>query len=296
MRKKTIQIDIIIAIAILLGFLIPTISSTLYPYIMYAVMTIMFLNFLKIEYKESISYKTLFLYIASNILIIPFVAYLLTHNIEDPQLKIGLMFCALAPSAIMCPVYASFVGGSRLQATTISVFSNLFSVISIPGLLFLYTGTLVKVDYTQLLLKITYIIVLPYLLALIIKRNTNAVKILTKHYDLTVKSIVFTTIYTIIGKNSTMLLNKNMIPLLLLVFLLTLLSFLMGWILGVFAQLKKLQRNTLTICTGIRNSALIIGIIVSSFEPRVGIPAISYIIFHQSINAILVRLYNKGVI
>lgn len=295
-KKEIFSFDVIIVLAILIGFIIPNFSFYIYKYLVITIIVAMFLNFLKLNLRESFEAKVIFLWIFSNILILPAIAYLLSFFIDNSELKLGILLVSLAPAAIMSPVYASLIGGNKLQATAISVLSNLLSIISIPLLLFIYTGKHITINYSTLMLNIAYIILLPFIIALIIKRIDVIKTNILKYHDVTLKFLLFISLYAIIGENSKSLLDRNIIFLIMIVFIFTIISFSLGYLFSKFAGLKRPEKNTLTLCTGIRNTSLMIGIIASSFTAGAALPTIIYVITHQVINTLLVRLDRKGII
>ena len=298
-KREWLSIELVIAASIILGFLLPYLSAYIYQYIIYLILIMMFLTFLAVDLKETFSVKVLVLWFISNILILPFIGYIFSLFVIKEEFRLGVLLITLAPAAIMNSFYVSLVGGNKLQAAAISVLSNLLAIIVIPLLLFIYTGKYIAINYLSLILSLIYVILVPFIISMVFRRLSFlsfAAKAVSDKTAIITKILLFVLLYAMIGVNSASLLKTDIVSVIAISSLLTALSFVAGYFSGIFSKLNRQEKNTLMISTGIRNNALMIGIISSSFAPLVALPIIVNIITHQVINVILIRLHKKNII
>lgn len=277
-----------IYLAIILGFLFP--SEIEYELaIPFLLATILFFSFLKINFKWSNFFrKELCYYFFIGILLIPFVVFIFTKNL-DPLLRLGLFMVSITPPAIGAPIIVDIVKGNRELVISNVVFYNLLSPLTYSLLLNIYFGkSEVVIPVKQIFLKLVLMLCIPLMLAVIVK---NFVRLSEKLQNIS-RIVSPTSFILVVGvavssasNNLLTLKSIDLLKVAIFVLILAICSFFSGYILSKNDVTKK----TLAIVFGHKNSTLTTWVILSNFTPPVVIPIIVYILFHNIINGIIIH-------
>jgi predicted Na+-dependent transporter len=93
-----------------------------------------------------------------------------------------MLLILLLPAAVASPAFTILFGGKPELSLKILIYSSFLSVLSIPLIMGLLPGSLVKVNAGQLLMTMVYTIVLPFLIHLPL-RNISRVRHIINRYN-----------------------------------------------------------------------------------------------------------------
>ncbi len=171
------QIDryfwILLVLGITLGFLFPQFFMGFESLIIYIVMAIAGILFLKVDILDIITHikqPFFMLYIAFINLIITPIATFYIFGYFVPKLAPALLLIAALPSGVSSGAFTDMMKGKTSLTTTIIVLTNLLSVVTIPALFLLLNNTQLDIDVYELGLNILKILGIPFVIATIIRK------------------------------------------------------------------------------------------------------------------------------
>ena len=118
-----------------MGF-ISTFLANFDGYVIYILMAIMGLIFLKVDIIDAVMHMKrpfLMLYICFvNMIFIPLIGYFLIFKNLDPSLGVGLLLLSALPTGVSSVVFTDIMQGRASLNLTIVILSNLLSIFTIP--------------------------------------------------------------------------------------------------------------------------------------------------------------------
>lgn len=150
--------------AILLGFIFPQPLMQFEGQVLYIIMSILFLIFLKVDLSEVIHFikrPILLLHILSlNLIFIPLITFFIFKPL-DPELTMGLLLLAALPSGVSSAAFTDIMEGHTSLSLTIILFSTLIAPITIPALFLLLYKTDLALNYWDLTQNLLLILFIP---------------------------------------------------------------------------------------------------------------------------------------
>jgi predicted Na+-dependent transporter len=159
--------------AICLGLFAPQIVLPLEGLVIYIVMAIVGLLFLKVDIIDVFTHikQPLFLlYVAIiNLIITPLVTFFIFKYIS-PELTPGLVLLAALPSGVTSAAFTDMMKGKTSLTLTIIIFTNLLSIITIPFIFYILFNASLDINAVELGLNIFKVFAIPFFIAKVIKR------------------------------------------------------------------------------------------------------------------------------
>ena len=140
------------------------------------------------------------------LILLPVIAYLLIIILKTPvELALGVMLIAAAPGGVTSNVLTKFANGDVALSISITAFTSLISIVSVPYIVFLsidlFNITYVEKEVSMLgiSLKMFFVVTIPVIIGMIIRKFCNVVieknmKMIEK-ISIGLFSLVFISIY-----------------------------------------------------------------------------------------------------
>ena len=150
--------------------------------------------------------KEFFIGLICQLIILPLVGYLLIISLKTPvELALGVMLIAAAPGGVTSNVLTKFANGDVALSISLTAFTSLISIISVPFIIFLsidlFDITYVEKEVSMLgiSLKMFFVVTIPVILGMIIRKLFNnfieqKMKVIER-ISILLFSIVFIAIY-----------------------------------------------------------------------------------------------------
>lgn len=167
--------SVIILSGVLLAFLWPTPGLLIKPYLIYLLGAMMTLSCLKIDLKELKSIKTewwRYLMLMLMIFLIPSILTFFFHifTLKDNALYIGMMLAASIPCGISIVFITDILGGYSSKALITTTLAHMVSPIMTPLVFWFFVHKIITVDFSAMIILILKLVIIPLVLAQIIKR------------------------------------------------------------------------------------------------------------------------------
>lgn len=278
--------------SILLGFFIPSLA-VLKPAMPYLLMFMLFLSFVRLQFKlGNFIRKELLYFPAVVLLILPFVIAFLTRNME-PAYRIGFFIVSITPQALGSPVIVDGAYGDRELIIANVVLYNLLAPFIFAFLTKFHLGADVAIDVVGIMLNVAKIVFIPLGIALVVRRFEKA-KIAVNKVARVFNTLALFMIVAAAVSSSTDRLKNAPLGETLTIFGLTMLLASSLFAVGYIISLKnEKMRRTLPVVLGHKNTVLTILVALSNFSGPAAIPAVLYLISHHLLNSLHMGIFSR---
>lgn len=280
--------SILILAAVILGLLIPS-AQALKGIIPYFLGLLLFFNFLKLEisFKDILTYRLLY-FLVFVLGIYPFL-FMWLNPFKDIWLQTGCFLILITPTAFASPVMANLIQADGKLIINALVFSNLLAPFYYPVLLSLYFEQSVTIPYSQIIIKLAALVLLPLLLSRLVRKNQKLYKNLAKYSSFSFFIFLFLIFLAIAAASSHLLEmpSSKILYIFLIVFSIALLLFVTPYL---FLEKLKIKK-ALSLHFGNKNTTLAIWLVLTYFDERAAIPIALYIVSHHIVNSSLLIIF-----
>ncbi|MEK9656984.1 MAG: hypothetical protein VW378_01260 [bacterium] len=183
LRKVEKYFPIFLILAVLSGFIFTKIFLQLESYILYYLMGIMTLLYLKIDLIDIIRHikkPILLIYISViHLLALPLFSYWLFQFLKT-DIRMSIVLLAALPAGVSSAVFTDIMKGRTSLSLMVVIMTNILAIVTIPSIFYLlgmfgdplYAKEVsnLNVNYIGMLNKLCWIIFIPLLIAKILKR------------------------------------------------------------------------------------------------------------------------------
>jgi predicted Na+-dependent transporter len=163
---------LLLLISCLVGLIVPSFGDVTPRLVMIALAFIIFCSFFQIEFSPvalAADFTLSLQFWLIRFILIPVAVFLILKWFSEFYALLMLLIFLL-PAAVASPSFTILFGGKPDLSLKILIYSSFLSVLSIPLIMGLLPGALVKVNAGQLLMTMVYTIVLPFLIHLPMRR------------------------------------------------------------------------------------------------------------------------------
>lgn len=279
MRSLAKNTWLVILIAIVISFAMPSLGTALKPYLNIFLMVLMFLSCLDIDLKEfwkalkDFKIQALILLIVH--LVSPLIVLIFFRKFLSDEIFLGLILASVIPAGRASVFLVSIYGGRPVTALVISSISNALSPITVPFLVWLFAKTSIKINPVEMGVAILWLVAVPIAAAIIV-RCLGWAKYLIKSASGWSAIFLFLIIIGIISPIRQVILDNWQKSIWLIGIVMGLISFdfWLGWKIGK----TKVDKITLAVTSSYKNYTLGTLVALSLFNPVVALPSIIYTI------------------
>jgi BASS family bile acid:Na+ symporter len=164
---------IFLILSVALGLYRPELFLPYEGYIIYIIMAIMGILFLKVDIIDLVTHikqPGLLIYSAFiNLIISPVCVYFLFRTIA-PDMVIGLTLLAALPAGVTSAAFTDIMKGRTSLSVTVIIITNLLCVFTIPLLFWVFFKADLSLDYMGLFFNLLKVFLIPFFIAKVIKR------------------------------------------------------------------------------------------------------------------------------
>jgi BASS family bile acid:Na+ symporter len=174
MRTKDIGLIIMAFTGMACGVLFPNIGGAINPYIIFGMMTILFLAFLTLDFNVLIQIKKEHVWEAGfwtllKLIIMPLVLWGLTMIIA-PHYALPVLLLSGTSVGVTSPFFAAMLGARTTPVLHALVLSSLTVPLTMPALVEILYGTQMELSFFQMARMLCMVIFVPLLAAFLVKR------------------------------------------------------------------------------------------------------------------------------
>ncbi len=240
--------------------------------------------------------KEIFIGCLAQFTIMPPLAYVLAKLFQlPPALAVGLVLLGTCPGGTASNVMTYLAKGDVALSVGMTTISTLLAPILAPALTYAFAGQWIEIHLLTMVFDILKIVLIPVLAGMLIQ-HFFANFIHRIHNILVIIPIVSIVIIMglCVAPNKENLLHSGYL-LILAVCLHNWFGFLLGYIVGKYANMTFKQTKTLSIEVGLQNSGLAIGLSGQFGNPLCALPATIATVIHQISGSILANIFSGNI-
>ena len=247
--------------------------------------------------------KDFFVGLICQLIILPVIAYLLVIILKTPiELALGVMLIAAAPGGVTSNVLTKFANGDVALSISLTAFSSLISIVSVPYIVFL-SIELFDISYIEkeismlgISLKMFFVVTVPVIIGMIIRRIANEfiiknMKIIQK-LSIALFVIVFIAIYIEEWDSIVMFLTKAGI----IAFTLNVVMMIVGFYTAKFFASGVAQQRCISLECGLQNGTLAVFVGTQLFNDMTYmVPTAAYALIMMTTSVLFVLFLRKKI-
>ena len=247
--------------------------------------------------------KEFFVGLICQLIVLPVIAYLLVIILKTPiELALGVMLIAAAPGGVTSNVLTKFADGDVALSISLTAFSSLISIVSVPYIVFLSID-LFDISYIEkeismlgISLKMFFVVTVPVLIGMIIRRFANDfiqknMKIIQR-ISIVLFIVVFIAIYIEEWNSIVMFLTKAGI----IAFTLNLVMMIIGFYTAKFFASGVAQQRCISLECGLQNGTLAVFVGTQLFDNMsYMVPTAAYALIMMTTSVLFVLFLRKKI-
>ena len=213
----------------------------------------------------------------------------------DEALTIGVILVGCCPGGTASNVITYLAKGDLALSVGMTATSTLLAPLLTPQLVLLLVGETVDVNVVGMLLSILWVVILPIVLGLLVKRLLPKATEQATAYLPAVSTIAICLIVMIvIAANAHKLLAGGWIVI-LVVMLHNILGLTVGYLIGLLLKMTPAKRRAISVEVGMQNSGLASSLATLHFAafPMATVPGAIFSVWHNISGAIVARLFAR---
>ena len=231
---------------------------------------------------------------ATQFTVMPLLAFVLARLFHlDDALTIGVVLVGCCPGGTASNVITYLAKGDLALSVGMTGVSTLLAPVMTPLLVLLLTDKSVDVDVAAMFLSILWVVILPIVAGLVVKRLWPKTTERAIAYLPALSSITIATIVAIIIAASAHRLLSGGLVIVAVVVLHNIGGLTVGYLIGRLLRLDQPKQRALSIEVGMQNSGLASSLATLHFAayPMATIPGAIFSVWHNISGAIVARLY-----
>lgn len=227
--------------------------------------------------------------------VMPLLAWALTRLFQlDEALALGVVLVGCCPGGTASNVITYLAKGDLALSVGMTGVSTLLAPLMTPLLTWALAGKSVQVDVLGMLLSILWVVILPIVVGLMVKKLWPHVTEKTTDYLPAFSSVAIALIVAIIiAANASKLLAGGLV-IILVVILHNLCGLTLGYLTGQLLGLAEPKKRAISIEVGMQNSGLASSLATIHFAayPLATIPGAIFSVWHNISGSLIARLFN----
>ena len=228
--------------------------------------------------------------------VMPLLAFALSRLFAlNEALTVGVILVGCCPGGTASNVITYLAKGDLALSVGMTATSTLLAPLLTPFLVLLLVGESVDVNVVGMLLSILWVVILPIVLGLLVKRLWPRTTERATTFLPAVSTIAICLIVMIvIAANAHKLLSSGWI-IVLVVMLHNILGLVIGYLIGALLKLSPAKRRAISVEVGMQNSGLASSLATLHFAayPMAAIPGAVFSVWHNISGAIVARIYSR---
>lgn len=300
-RTSSDYIGILVLLSAVLGLLFPewfshvkpTLINPMLGVVMFGMGLTLSLDDFRVVFSRP---KDVFIGCLAQFTVMPLVAWLLARVfVLDEALTVGVVLVGCCPGGTASNVITYLAKGDLALSVGMTGTSTLLAPVLTPLLVWLLAGKTVDVDVWGMLLSILWVVILPIIVGLSVKRLWPRQTARVTAYLPALSSLaICTIILIIISANAHKLLSGGWL-IILVVILHNLFGLALGYAVGRVTGMSSAKRRAVSIEVGMQNSGLASSLATLHFAtyPMATIPGAIFSVWHNLSGALVARWYSS---
>ena len=289
-------------LAIVLGFLLPSVFIHLRPFVPWLFGLMTFSGALKLRAAElgatvRSPAPILLFFIAAHVFM-PVLAMLVSSLfLDNPDVIAGFILLFSGPTAVSGFIWVSIFKGDMALCLTLILLDTLLAPIVVPGSISILMGARVAMDMSGIAVSLLFMVVVPTIIGVTVNETSKGKipALICPGFDPIAKICLMTVIATnaSIIAPGIRLTDPLVWKVAVITIALTFTGFFVIKLTAVIGKCRAPKDITMIISGGLRNNSAVMTIAVTFFPEAAVLPTLLSIIFQQSIAAIMGKAFTR---
>ena len=235
------------------------------------------------------------------LIILPIVAYLLIIFLNVPvELALGVMLIAAAPGGVTSNVLTKFANGDVALSISLTAITSLISIISVPYIVFLsielfdITYVTGQVSMLKISLKMFFVVTLPVLLGMVIRKFADEFIIKNLKYILRISIGLFVLVFVAIYIEEWNNIVRFLATAGFIALILNITMMIIGFYVAKFFTSGVAQRRCISLECGLQNGTLAVFVGTQLFDQIIYmVPTAAYALIMMATSVIFVFIIRR---
>ena len=235
------------------------------------------------------------------LIILPIVAYLLIIFLNVPvELALGVMLIAAAPGGVTSNVLTKFANGDVALSISLTAITSLISIISVPYIVFLsielfdITYVTGQVSMLKISLKMFFVVTLPVLLGMVIRKFADEFIIKNLKYILRISIGLFVLVFVAIYIEEWNNIVRFLATAGFIALILNITMMIIGFYVAKFFTSGVAQRRCISLECGLQNGTLAVFVGTQLFDQMTYmVPTAAYALIMMTTSVIFVLILRR---
>jgi BASS family bile acid:Na+ symporter len=226
--------------------------------------------------------------------IMPLGAFILAKSLAlPPDITVGLILTGCAPGAMASNLMSYIAKADTAYSISLTTVSTLLCPLLTPGLTFILAGSILEINFWEMVLRVNLIVVFPLLIGFAFKNlfKTKVNKIIKVFPAISVTFIILIC-SMVIARNREELLAVT-IPILFVTVILNIYGLAAGYGVGAVFKMQTRRRRTLSIEIGMQNAGLGSILAINFISDKAAIPAVLFVFVCIITASIMAELWQR---
>jgi len=175
MRLNDLILIVLAMAGIAGGVAFPGPSSVFAPFVIYFMMTIIFLSFLTIDFAALVNLRGSLLgrtavWVVMKLVLLPLAAWLLCRWLA-PSFALPVLLLSGVSTGVTAPFFSMLLGSDTNRVLQLTVITSLLVPLSLPALVKLLAGAEMDIPYWHMARMLLQVILAPLVIAYVVKRH-----------------------------------------------------------------------------------------------------------------------------
>jgi predicted Na+-dependent transporter len=289
-------------LAIVLGFVLPSVFIGLRPFVMWLFALMTFSGALKLRASElgnavRSPVPILLFFIAAHVLMPVIAMFVSSLFFANPDIVTGFVLLFSGPTAVSGFIWVSIFKGDMALCLTLILLDTLLAPLVVPGSISILMGARTAMDMSGIAVSLLFMVVVPTIIGVAANETSKGKVPALICPWLDPVSKIF--LMAVIAANAAAaapginLMDPLVWKAAVLTIALTFFGFVLIKIAAVIGKCRAPKDITLIIAGGLRNNSAVMTIAVTFFPEAAVIPTLLSIIFQQGIAAVMGKVFTK---
>ena len=245
--------------------------------------------------------KEILIGLVCQLIILPIVAYLLIIFLKVPvELALGVMLIAAAPGGVTSNVLTKFANGDVALSISLTAITSLISIISVPYIVFLsielfdITYVTGQVSMLKISLKMFFVVTLPVLLGMVIRKFADEFIIKNLKYILRISIGLFVLVFVAIYIEEWNNIVRFLATAGFIALILNITMMIIGFYVAKFFTSGVAQRRCISLECGLQNGTLAVFVGTQLFDQMTYmVPTAAYALIMMTTSVIFVLILRR---
>ncbi len=226
--------------------------------------------------------------------IMPATVFSVSIFFDDPLVKTGIILTGCVPGAMASNLMSALAEADVALSVSITTLSTLLSPLVTPFLLYVMAGSMVKINFSAMCVKLMWMVVLPVIAGYILRLRRGEWALRGKDYFSGIAGLAIVVIVAIVVASNSGHLKMNHLGIVLALLVPNIIGYAAGFGFASLFGWPSSQRRTVSLEVGMQNAGLGTVLALGYFGDKAAIPPAIYTVLCLVTSSLLVTYWERA--